>query len=178
MADAESLALGRRYTTGKECLPCTVTAGDMLRVVFAKDFDPARAAFFMPSGCGPCRFGNYNKLHKLILADVGFADVPVIAPNQDKDFYKDFKQFNQDPTKIAWQGIAAVDLIMKAQLSLRPYELEPGSVDDTHQLCLQRICTAIENGQNLQKVMDFCGRQFEKISIDRSQPKPWIGVVG
>ncbi|NIA07250.1 MAG: CoA activase [Actinobacteria bacterium] len=178
MADAESLALGRRHTTGKECLPCTVTAGDMLRVVLAKDFDPQRTAFFMPSGCGPCRFGNYNKLHKLILADVGFADVPIIAPNQDKDFYKDFKQFSQDPTKLAWRGIAAVDLLTKAQLSLRPYELEPGSVDEVYQLCLQRVCTAIENGQNLQQVMDFCGRQFEQIAVDRSQPKPWIGVVG
>ena len=178
MADAESLALGRKYTTGKECLPCTVTAGDMLRVVFAKDFDPDRTAFFMPSGCGPCRFGNYNRLHRLILSDVGHPDVPVIAPNQDKDFYKDFKQFKQDPTKLAWQGIAAVDLLMKAQLALRPYELEPGSVDEIYQLCLQRVCSAIENGENLQKAMAFCGQQFERIEVDRSQRKPWIGVVG
>ena len=178
MTDAESLALGRRYTTGKECLPCTVTAGDMLRVVFAKDFDPQRAAFFMPSGCGPCRFGNYNRLHRLILADVGHPDVPVIAPNQDKNFYKAFKQFKQDPSKLAWQGIAAVDLLMKAQLALRPYEVQPGKVDEIYQLCLQRICSAIENGENLQKAMAFCGQQFEQITVDRSKSKPWIGVVG
>ncbi len=178
MTDAESLALGRRYTTGKECLPCTVTAGDMLRVVFDKDFDPERAAFFMPSGCGPCRFGQYNRLHKLILADVGYPDVPVIAPNQDKDFYEDFKQFKQDPTKLAWQGISAVDLLNKAQLALRPYELRTGRVDEVYEMCLQRVCMAIENGDDLQKVMDFCAGQFERIGVDRFQPKPWIGVVG
>jgi len=150
----------------------------MLRVAFAKDFDPSRAAFFMPSGCGPCRFGNYNRLHRLILADVGYPDVPVIAPNQDKEFYQDFKQFRQDPTKLAWQGIAAVDLLVKAQLALRPYELQPGSVDEVYKMCLQRICAAIEKGQDLQEVMAFCGRQFEQISVDRSQPKPWIGIVG
>ena len=178
MTDAEALALGRRYTTGKECLPCTVTAGDMLKVVFAKDFDPDRAAFFMPSGCGPCRFGQYNKLHRLILADVGYPDVPVIAPNQDKGFYDDFKQFKQDPTKLAWQGIAAVDLLNKAQLALRPYELVTGSVDQVYKMSLGRVCTAIENGEDLQKVMNFCAEQFERIDVARSEPKPRIGVVG
>ncbi len=178
MTDAESLALGRRYTTGKECLPCTVTAGDMLRVVFKKDFDPERTAFFMPSGCGPCRFGQYNRLHRLILADVGYPNVPVIAPNQDKDFYEDFKQFKQDPTKLAWQGIAAVDLLNKAQLALRPYEIVTGSVDAVYELCLQRVCMAIENGEDLQKVMNFCAEQFEKVDVDRSVSKPWIGIVG
>ena len=178
MADAESLALGRRHTTGKECLPCTVTAGDMLRVVFDKDFDPDKTAFFMPSGCGPCRFGQYNRLHKLILADVGHPNVPVIAPNQDKDFYKEFKQFTQDPTKLGWQGVAAVDILLKARLALRPYELEPGSVDRIYLLCRQRTCMAIEHGEDLNGVMAFCAGQFEKIPVDRSSRKPWIGVVG
>ena len=178
MTDAESLALGRRYTTGKECLPCTITAGDMLRVVLSKDFDRERTAFFMPSGCGPCRFGQYNRLHKLILAEVGYPDVPVIAPNQDKDFYEDFKQFKQDPTRLAWQGIAAIDILCKAQLALRPYELEPGMVDRVYQMCMQRVCMAIKDGENLQEVMIFCGGQFENIPVDRSQRKPWIGIVG
>ncbi|MFW5798632.1 MAG: acyl-CoA dehydratase activase, partial [Planctomycetota bacterium] len=85
-----SLELGRRYTTGKECLPAIITAGDMLRKLEEPDCDPSRVAFFMPSGDGPCRFGQYNTLHRIILKEYGHPEVPVISPNQGRTFYEDF----------------------------------------------------------------------------------------
>ncbi|MDP3261221.1 MAG: acyl-CoA dehydratase activase-related protein, partial [Thermodesulfovibrionales bacterium] len=56
-SDKETIDIGRKYVSGKECYPCAVTTGDMLKRVLSSDFKPAQSAFFMPSGSGPCRFG-------------------------------------------------------------------------------------------------------------------------
>jgi len=181
LADEETLELGRRYTTGKECLPCIITTGDMVKKVNSEDFDPDRSAFFMPGGSGPCRFGQYNCLHRLVLNEVGAGQVPVVSPSQDKSFYEDFKQFRQDPTRLAWNGIAAIDVLFKALLALRPFEISPGEVEQTYNHYLQAICRAIGNNANeneLVRIMRDAAGAFGKIKLDRSINKPHIGVVG
>ena len=65
--DAETIKVGRRYVSGKECYPCAITTGDMVKKTMSPEFDPERAVFFMPSGAGPCRFGQYNILQRMVL---------------------------------------------------------------------------------------------------------------
>jgi predicted nucleotide-binding protein (sugar kinase/HSP70/actin superfamily) len=55
----------------------------MMKKALSTGFDPSRSAFFMPSGSGPCRFGQYNVFQKQVLDCAGL-DVPVFAPNQDE----------------------------------------------------------------------------------------------
>ncbi|MCK5645001.1 MAG: CoA activase, partial [Gammaproteobacteria bacterium] len=74
MPDEESLELGRKFTTGKECYPAILTTGDMVKYLNRPDFDKDRAVFFMPSGTGPCRFGQYNILQRIVLQELGFED--------------------------------------------------------------------------------------------------------
>ena len=52
-SDEETLELGRRLTSGKECYPLILTTGDMAKLTQRPDFDPDKSAFFMPSGDGP-----------------------------------------------------------------------------------------------------------------------------
>jgi hypothetical protein len=53
----ETLRLGRRHTSGKECLPAVVTLGGLLERLEREPDRQARFAFFMPGTDGPCRFG-------------------------------------------------------------------------------------------------------------------------
>ncbi len=87
-SDDVSVYWGRKFTTGKECYPCILTTGDMVKVVKRSDFDPVNSAFFMPSGNGPCRFGQYNRFHRMVLDELGFENVPIYAPNQDHRLYR------------------------------------------------------------------------------------------
>ena len=59
--DEETLAMGRELCLGRECLPLFVAAGDILRRARQPDFNPAHATYFMPTTCGPCRFGGERK---------------------------------------------------------------------------------------------------------------------
>ena len=70
MPEPETLRMGRRYTSGKECLPMTVTLGSLLDRVH-RDTTGERFLFLMPNSCGPCRFGAYRNLHHMILDRIG-----------------------------------------------------------------------------------------------------------
>ncbi len=182
IGDEETLKWGRQYTSGKECLPCIITTGDMLKKINQPGFEPDKTAFFMPASSGPCRFGQYNCLQRLILKQVGHnGDVPIVAPNQDSSFYQAFKRFRKDPTRQAFYGIAATDILYKALLKARPYEVSPGTADETYQRCLDRVCETIEASEDLQSLintMEACAADWEKLPMDRSVRRPIVNVVG
>ncbi|NLX03506.1 MAG: CoA activase [Phycisphaerae bacterium] len=181
LADQETLEIGRRFTTGKECLPCIVTTGDMVKKAWSTGFDAEHSAFFMPGGSGPCRFGQYNCLQRLVLNEIGMAGVPVVSPSQDKSFYEDFRQFRQDPTRLAWNGIVAVDVLLKALLALRPYEIRSGETVETYRRWVDEVSRAIEanaSERELGAMMRSAARAFKQIKVDRTVRKPHIGIVG
>ncbi len=177
-SDDVSLGLGRRFTTGKECVPCVVTAGDMIRQLHQDGVNPDEVAFFMPSGTGPCRFGNYNALHKIVLQEYGFHQVPIFAPNQDTQMYDQLRVREGDPARPAWQGIVAVDVFDKLLLAYRPYESERGITEKVYRHCVRRVCETIEKGQALLPVMREAAEAFRDIAPAHRDGKPIIGIVG
>ena len=177
-SDEETLYWGRKLTTGKECYPCIVTTGDMVKLLKKPGFDHERAAFFMPSGNGPCRFGQYHRFHRIVLDDLGFEHVPIYSPNQDETLYADLGIMGSRFTRLAWQGIVAVDLLMKKQLETRPYENKRGSTDHVYQESLTRVSEAILNGSDLEKVLEESLERFNRIGVEGPGTKPLIGIVG
>ncbi|MCK4627455.1 MAG: hypothetical protein KAT56_00555, partial [Sedimentisphaerales bacterium] len=182
LGDEETLRWGRKFTSGKECLPCIITMGDMLQKINEPGFDPNKAAFFMPGSSGPCRFGQYNCLQRLALKQSGFSNsVPVVSPNQDSSFYDAFRRFKKDPTRLAYNGIAMIDLLGKVLLKVRPYEQEPHQADDAYQKCLQRIIGAIDAGMSEKELigqMEICANEMSQVPLDKSRQKPLVSVVG
>jgi len=182
LADEETLRLGRKFTTGKECLPCIITTGDMLKKAMDPTAKAEQLAFFMPSGSGPCRFGQYNCLQRLVLKQAGLPNtIPIVAPSQSSEFYESFRRFRKDPTRLAFNGIAAMDLLLKVLYKIRPYELRPGQADEVYEGNRRRVEKAIEAGADmpaLVRCMDKCAWDFKQVPVDRSEPKPLVAVVG
>ena len=180
--DDETLRWGRQYTSGKECLPCIITTGDMLKLLNREGVDPERTAFFMPGSSGPCRFGQYSCLQKLVLKQAGLPNtIPVVSPNQDGNFYEHFQRFRKDPTRLAFNGIAAIDLLLKVLLKVRPYEQESGAADAAYARCVDRVIKAIESGRmeaDLSEVMEACGQEMAAVAVETGVRKPLVSVVG
>lgn len=177
-SDNETLNLGRAYTSGKECYPCTITTGDMVKMVNSPGFRPERAAFFMPSGTGPCRFGQYNVYHRIILDELGYGDVPVYAPNQDSKFYKELGMVGDDFIKLAWQGIVAVEILIKALHEKRPYEKNKGETEDFYKHYLHKITDAIKGKNGLMFILKDMRKDLENIPQEKDIRKPLIGIIG
>ncbi|MCE1247927.1 MAG: acyl-CoA dehydratase activase [Firmicutes bacterium] len=178
-SDMESLELGRKYTTGKECYPCIVTTGDMVKMIKKNGFDASKAAFFMPTAGGGCRFGYYNILQRIVLQELGTTDVPIYSPNQTESFLKDLSAVGgQDFFRTAWRGILAVDILDKALRETRPYELEKGETNKVYKEYLAKICNTVMKKEDVVPVMKEAKRAFEAILVDKEQLRPVIGVVG
>ncbi|MFH0810617.1 MAG: acyl-CoA dehydratase activase [Pseudomonadota bacterium] len=176
--DHETLDLGRKLTSGKECYPCILTTGDMAKRAMSPDFAPAKAAFFMPSGQGPCRFGQYHRFHRMVLDDLGFADVPIYAPDQDDELYNELQLVDGDFSRLAWQGIVAVDLLEKKLRRVRPYEKEKGSADSIYRRQLKAACQAVKGRQDLARVLRQAREEFEGLPLNESGRRPIVGIVG
>ncbi len=175
-----STELGRRFVSGKECYPCAVTTGDMAAKVGEAGFDPERSAFLMPSGSGPCRFGQYNVLHRLILDELGYPDVPIMSPVQEASFYDDLAEMGDGFARRAFDGIVAVDLLTKCLHETRPYERNPGETDEVYGAWLRRVNDAVRGANGaMPGVLAEARREFEAIPRDSALPRrPRIGVVG
>lgn len=176
--DEETLYWGRKYTSGKECFPCIVTTGDMIKYTQREDFDRDKYAFFMGGSGGPCRFGQYNTLQRMALDDAGYPDVPIYAPNQAGGFFGDLGIIGRSLLRRAWRGIVAIDVIEKALLETRPYETKSGAAQQAFDESLQDICEAIRTDGDLNAALERSLRRFKQVPVDCSQPRPIIGLVG
>jgi len=177
-SDQESLKLGKLYTSGKECFPCLVTTGDMLKFTRKPGFDPDKSAFFMPSAGGGCRFGYYNILHRFVLNEQGLDEVPIFAPNQNEDFYQTLASMGDDLIRRSWQGAVSADILSKALFQTRPYELKKGETDRVYKAGLDKLVKALESGADMAPVMKEIRAEFQSIPADRTRPKPRVGIIG
>ncbi|NLO74168.1 MAG: CoA activase [candidate division WS1 bacterium] len=177
--DDETLYWGRQYTSGKECFPCIVTTGDMVKYIKRGDFDRDRVAFFMGGSGGPCRFGQYNTLQRMVLDDLGYPDIPIYAPNQASSFYNDLGLVGRKFLRLGWQGLVAMDLLDKALLQTRPYETEPGATEQVYWDCVHEVSAALAtDSRRVPATLRRARERFARIPVDRSVPRPLIGLVG
>lgn len=175
----ETLKLGRAFTNGRECYPCILTTGDMVRITRQPDFDPEHSAFFMPTTDGPCRFGQYNRLQRMVLDELGFRSVPILSPNQGQNFYRELGVDDPGFFRLAWRGVVAVDILGRLLRTTRPYELHPGDADEVYQSSLKRIVAEVERGgKGLEGELRLAAQRFQKVRDGEAPRRPLVGVVG
>jgi len=126
--DADALRRGRRYTSGKECLPMPLTLGTLLqRLERAQPGE--QFVYLMPSSDGPCRFGVYNLLTQIVLDRLGWRDrLRIWSP-------KDISYFAGTPPgteMLVLAGIMSGDLLLQAQYDTRPGERTAGAAADCY----------------------------------------------
>jgi predicted nucleotide-binding protein (sugar kinase/HSP70/actin superfamily) len=177
--DGASMAAGLAQCRGTECLPCFLCTGDFLRKCREPGFDPRRAVFFVPTGPGPCRFGQYRVLQRSILEDQGFGGVEIVSPTTDDSY----ALFGDDPVrlrKLAWQGIVAVDLLTKVLHEHRPYEAVPGSSDEAYAASLDDTVRALEagGGDRVTRALGRAARSFAEVETRGRQSRPAVAVIG
>jgi predicted CoA-substrate-specific enzyme activase len=175
----QTLRVGRRYTSGRECYPAILTTGDMVGWAMRREFDREHSAFFMPGGSGPCRFGQYNRFHRLVMDEAGFQDVPIYSPVQDQEMYKELGLIGKTFVTLGWRGVVAIDYLEKALWEIRPRERNRGETDRVYGTYLDRICDEIRQGnEDLFPVLEKAREDFAAISTHNGDGRPVVGIVG
>jgi predicted nucleotide-binding protein (sugar kinase/HSP70/actin superfamily) len=72
----------------------------------------------------------------------------------------------------------AVDLLMKKLLETRPYEKEKGHTDRVYRESLDKVCTAILEGEDLEEALTESVKAFEQVEVKDLGTKPLVGIVG
>ncbi len=194
METYEGLDLGKEFTSGKECFPCVVTLGDILlfmkkeRERLGNRFNPENYMYFMPESDGPCRFGMYNKYHRIVLDSFPGLDRVKIATLSSEDAYALDglipKEQMQDFRKAAYLSMVVGDILDRLLWRIRPYEREEGTtdkfIDDAMGLMTESF-SKHSSEKNLSGIFNDLVVIVEegKEIIDPNIPqKPLIGVVG
>ena len=190
----KGMALGQEFTSGKECYPCQVTMGDILYFIqqekekLGNRFDPENYVYFMPESDGPCRFGMYNKLqrivldsfpglHKLKIGSVTCRGGYSLAGFLEKDKVRVLR-------KMMYHSLLIADILDRLLWRIRPYEKQPGAADRLMENAIETMAIAFEAhaaDKNVEAILDQLdtiiseGKNLLNPSIPR---KPKIGIVG
>ncbi len=122
--DRDALNIGRRYTSGKECAPMVITLGSLLQRLERERESDERFVFLMPGSRGPCRFGAYKTLHKIVLERLGYSErVRVWSPPFD-DYFEDLPG---GFAVLCFTTLMAADLLLEAYQDVLPVEQHPGA---------------------------------------------------
>jgi len=188
------LDLGKKYTSGKECFPCVVTLGDILYFMekeqqrLGDKFNPDNYMYFMPEANGPCRFGMYNKYHRIILDSIpGLEKVKITSLSSDDAYDLEGLipgEKMRDFRKAGYLSIMVGDILDRVLWRVRPYESSEGITDafilEARKQLTESFAKHSSTG-NLSPILVDLEEIVKgaKELIDPSIPrKPLIGVVG
>ena len=184
IATRRTLLLGRRHTSGKECLPALITLGALLEYV--EDHPNEKIVFFMPRSNGPCRLGCYNLLDKMVLQRLGLSDRVSVWSMTDTDYSEGVPI---DLFVAIYMSFIACDTLMAGLYHVRPVESEPGAANKIYQKHLNRILNILKNYQykplwqlavskeiltkhffGLPEIVLDCAREYAAIKTDKKIP--------
>jgi predicted CoA-substrate-specific enzyme activase len=176
--DEETERYGRMYTSGSECLPYIMHVGDAVRMTQDPDFDPEKSALFLPASDLSCRISSFPTSMKLVLRDLGFPQVPIIAPRLSLDTDEMLNVFGLKFVKNLFNGMLSIELLARMLTETRPYELHSGTTDKVYEQGIHAICRSLIHG-NFWETLPNVIRQLENIPLCANPgDRPIIGLIG
>lgn len=170
--DKEALDLGKKYLRGGECLPMTLSLGTFLKTV--KNSDPGhRHILFMPTTEGPCRFGQYNLMERIVFNNVGMENVDIFSPSS----MNSYQGLGDEHRRALMHAMVCGDVLFKMLTKIRPYERTKGDADALFEKSLRQLETVMESNGDLLGTVKTIASAFASIDIVHER-KPLVGIVG
>jgi len=185
-SNPETVYWGRKYTSGKECYPCILTTGDMVRIIKSPDFDRQQGGLFHALRKRPLPL---RPVPSPPPSDSGRSRIfrcPDLLPHQDEHLYRDLGMLGKNFTRLAWQGMVAMDLLDKKLRETRPYEKTGGETEKVFHHYKMNAYEVIRNSADrpdkcisgLVNVLKEARDVYERIETVDKGTKPRIGIVG
>jgi len=170
----ETFDLGRSLTRGSECMPTACTTGGFVSILRDGDRDPRANALFMPTADGPCRFGQYNLLQRLVLNRLGYGDAAILAPSSRNGY----QGLGLRPRTNLWEAVLSADMLWKAACKVRPYETDRGRTDAVVREQIERIAHAWRTNGDHRRAFREAIEHIAAVPTNTMGSRPLVGVVG
>lgn len=172
LEDREALELGKKYLRGGECLPMTLTLGKFLDQI-QKEKTPGHHILFMPTTEGPCRFGQYTLLNRIVFHRLQLKNVDILSPSS----INSYQGLPEKLRRLLMHAVMASDIVFKMAAKTRPYERSKGDTNQLLEKCTQKVESILEKKENPIKSIKEFASLFSKIPIFNDK-KPLVGLVG
>jgi predicted CoA-substrate-specific enzyme activase len=106
-ADESILKIGRGNTSCKECLPLILTTGALLSYVRNHRNNGEIVIYFMATGSGPCRFGQYYIFMEDLIKRLEIPDVGMLTLTSENSYLG----MNKDFELRAWWAVILSDIM-------------------------------------------------------------------
>ncbi len=188
--DNESFRLGKMYGNRGQCNPTYFTSGNLIKYLqnLEKEGTPReeivrRYVFATASGCGPCRFGMYVTEYRKALEAAGYGGLRIETFEQQKGIFQMDEALRVAPFSPrffirATQAVSIGDMVDILGYQMRPYEVEPGSVDRAMEEAKAIVSDALIRRKSLFVALWKCRKVFNAIPLDRTRVKPRVMVMG
>ena len=175
--DQAILDFGRRYASDDECLSHLIQLGTIMVMLTQGRADPRRSVFWVPGNNESCKISGFGSAIAVALERLGYSRELVFNPRFSPDRDEATQIFGLTFAKNSYEGWLAIDLLHKAQLEMRPDEINPGETDATHQRCLQRVFSRIGKWDFMHVVREAADA-MRRIPTHTPRDRAIVGIIG
>ena len=181
-ANRHAVDVGLKYVNNDACYPSLIVVGQIMDALLSGSYNLDKVAIIMTQTGGGCRATNYVGFIRRALEKAGMAQIPVISLNLAGIESNPGFHLNGELLMRAAYGALFGDIFMRCVYRMRPYELEPGSVDALHAKWAKRCCQFVSRKHlhyfTFRKMCRQIIQDFDAIPIDENLRKPRVGIVG
>lgn len=172
LEDEEALEAGKKRLRGGECLPMALTLGAFLKAL-EKEKKNSRHILFIPTTGGPCRFGQYNMLDRIVFDNMGLKNVDILSPSS----MNSYQGLEDSLRRYLMHVIMASDILFKMRCRVKPYERTGGDTEEIYEKSIKRLVRVIERKGNVKKAIKEIAATFASVNTTNER-KPLVGIVG
>jgi len=176
-SDETILKLGRANTSCKECLPLILTTGTLLNFIRNEKKEDEILVYFMLTGSGPCRFGQYRIFMEDLVKSQKIPDVALFSLTSENSYAGLGNDFHLK----AWCGVVVSDTMEDIRSMLLANAVDAESAIQIFNKEWELIIHKFEKGNfsQLEKQLAQTAEQFREIPLRKPpQAVPTISLVG
>ncbi|XPS82012.1 putative CoA enzyme activase [Desulfosarcina variabilis str. Montpellier] len=176
-ADEAILKRGRANTACKECLPLILTTGTLLEYLHQHHDNGNVLIYFMATGAGPCRFGQYRIFMEDLIRDRKIENVALFSLNSEDGYSGLDQQFHLR----GWQAVVIADVMEDARSMLLANAAKTDAAMHCFDQAWKGLVQAIESGRSdiLNEQLTLAADALKEIDLKQPVEKvPTIALVG
>jgi predicted nucleotide-binding protein (sugar kinase/HSP70/actin superfamily) len=176
-ADEAVLKRGRANTTCKECLPLILTTGTLLDYLDRHRRPDEVLLYFMATGAGPCRFGQYMVFMQDLIRKRAIEDVAIMSLNSEDGY----SGLDSRVHMKGWMSMIIADVMEDIRIMLKANAADPKAALRCFEDEWNRLIRAITSGrrEEVDRRLDHAADNLRRIALKRPvQDVPIIALVG
>jgi predicted CoA-substrate-specific enzyme activase len=176
-ADEGILKIGRGHTSCKECLPLILTTGALMDYIRNQKTADEVVVYFMPTGSGPCRFGQYQIFMANLIKKLQIPNVAFFSLSSDLGY-------DGVPARIhrrGWWAVVVSDVFEDIRSMLLADAKQPDEALEIFHEQYQEALAGLEtsNFQLLEKALRQAALQLSRIPLKQAPHRvPLITLAG